>query len=77
MAAGEALTLTDYVPVIETVTIDAGTSTYVWRYSRAGNVLIALYADYDALADGALIPVPDTTDLSGETLYITVTGSRA
>lgn len=43
------------------------TSGYVFQWDNANSKLLAYYADYDAVADGALIQVPDTTDLSGLT----------
>lgn len=43
---------------------------YAFEYDHANAKIIARYADYDAVADGALIQVPDTTNLS------TVTGVR-
>lgn len=74
LAAGESLTLTDYVPVIETVSLDGGASGYVWQYDRTNKKLLA----YEAGADGAALDaVADTTDLSAQTVHITVTGTRA
>lgn len=40
---------------------------YVFKYDRANQKVLAYYADYDAVADGALIQVPNTTDLSSLT----------
>lgn len=44
---------------------------YVFEYvdsaTAADRKIIARYADYDAAADGALIQVPDTTNLSAVT----------
>ena len=74
LAAGEALTLTDYVKTIETITLDGGATGYVWQYDRANNKLLA----FEAGSDGdALDAVADATNLSTHTIYITVTGRRA
>lgn len=43
----------------------AGKEGYGFEWDAAGQKLLAYYADYDAAADGALIQVPNTTDLSG------------
>lgn len=43
---------------------------YVPVYDRANDKLKVYYADYDAVADGALIEVPDTTNLSGTTFNL-------
>lgn len=75
-AAGESLDLTQYVPVIETVLIDAGTGEYNFAYDRTLKVLQAYWADYDATADGGLVPAAGE-DLSGLSIHITVTGTRA
>lgn len=40
---------------------------YVFTWDDANGKIIAYYADYDAVADGALIEVANTTDLSGIT----------
>lgn len=40
---------------------------YIFQYDYTNKKLLAYYADYDAVADGALIQVPNTTDLSGVT----------
>lgn len=74
LAAGEALNLTQYVPVLETVLVDSDPGGYVWSFDRSAAKLLA----YEAGADGAsLDAVADSTDLSGQTLFITVTGTRA
>lgn len=39
-------------------------SGYNFVYDRANQKLLAYYNDYDAVADGAHIQVPDTTNLS-------------
>ena len=42
-------------------------SGYVFEYDYANKLALAYWADYDAGADGALIQVANTTDLSGVT----------
>jgi hypothetical protein len=42
-------------------------SGYVFEYDKDNKKIKAFYADYDASADGALIEVADTADLSGVT----------
>lgn len=46
----------------------ASKSGYVFEYvnsaTAANRKIIAYYSDYDAVADGALIQVPDTTNLA-------------
>lgn len=74
LAAGEALNLTQYVPVLETVLVDSDPGGYVWSYDRSAAKLLA----YEAGADGtSLDAVANSTNLSGQTLFITVTGTRA
>lgn len=43
------------------------TSGYLFQWDNTNSKLLAYYADYDAVADGALIQVPNTTDLSALT----------
>ena len=43
------------------------TSGFVFEYNYSGELLLAYYADYDAVADGALIQVANATDLSSVT----------
>lgn len=40
---------------------------YSFHWDAANQKLLVYYADYDAVADGALIQVPNTTDLSALT----------
>lgn len=51
-------------PIYVAVESDSG---YIFKYDRTNGKIMAYYADYDAVADGALIQVADTTDLSGVT----------
>ena len=74
LAAGESLDLTAYVANVETVHIESDIGGYVWAYDRSAKKVLA----YEAGADGAALDaVADSTDLSGQTLYISVTGGRA
>ena len=78
LAARESLDLTQYVPVIETVTIDSDSGGFVWKYDRANKKLLAYGNPADPnVAVGALSAIPDLTNLSAQTVYITVTGTRA
>ncbi len=65
LAAGEAVTVEDFgltEVLFATVEQKGG---YVWRYDRTNEKLLAYYGDYDPAAAGALVAVPDTTDISG------------
>lgn len=77
LAAGEDLDLTNYVANIESVSIDSDPGGYTWAYDRSAKKLLAYYADYDATSDGALVAVANSVNLSGITVYISVTGGRA
>lgn len=68
---GEAITLADIGYKGLYVAIVLPRLGYVFDYDYTNNKVLAYYSDYDAGADGALIEVPDTTNLS------TVTGVRA
>ena len=82
LAAGEDLDFTTYVgcpSAIRTVTIDGGDSGILWKYNRTTKKLLAYQQTDPADSGGADIPlaaVADATNLSAQTLYITVTGSR-
>lgn len=43
---------------------------YVFRWDNANLKLMAYYSDYDAVADGALIQVPNATDISATATLI-------
>lgn len=49
------------------VLIAQPTSGYAFQWDAANQKLLAYRADYDAVADGPLVQVPDTTDLSAVT----------
>ena len=74
LAAGEALDLTGYVPIIESVTLDGGSTGYVWQYDHTNKKLLAFEAGTDG---AALDAVADATNLSTHTVRITVSGRRA
>lgn len=40
------------------------TDGFVFTWDRTNGKVLAYYADYDAVADGKLIQVPDTTDIN-------------
>ena len=50
----------------EFLLIDANTG-HKLQFDKANQKVMAFYADYDAVADGALIQVPNATDLSAVT----------
>tara|TARA_R110002020_G_scaffold26498_1_gene85774 strand:- start:4205 stop:4552 length:348 start_codon:yes stop_codon:yes gene_type:complete len=85
LAAGEALDLPAETGIgnIETVHIDSDIGGYVWNYDRSAKKLFAYNVagqDQTPTADfaaAALVAVANAVDLSGQTLYITVTGGRA
>jgi hypothetical protein len=60
---GEALAF-GFTPAIVIAEPNLG---YVFQYDYTNKKLLAYYADYDAVADGALIQVANTTNLSGLT----------
>jgi hypothetical protein len=61
--AGESMNLSDYFTKVLGVMF-ANKAGYVFEYDYENSKVKAMYADYDAAADGALIPVPNATDLS-------------
>ena len=64
---GESLTAADLdLDTINFIIVE-NDDGFIFKYNYATSKLLAYYADYDAVADGALIQVADTTDLSGIT----------
>lgn len=61
---GEAMDLSSYFPVALKAVFIENKAGYVFAYDYANKKVLAYYADYDAVADGALIQVANTTDLS-------------
>lgn len=57
---GESITL-PFTPVLVIIEPSAG---YIFQWDYDNKKVKAFYADYDAVADGELIEVADTTDLS-------------
>lgn len=64
LAAGESLTAANFGLTTLMAVICESKGGYVFTYDRANSKLLAYRADYDAVADGALVAVPDTTDIS-------------
>lgn len=64
LAAGEALTAADFGLTTLLAVVPENKAGYVFVYDRANAKLLAYHADYSSSSDGALIPVPDTTDIS-------------
>lgn len=60
LAAGEEMSF-GFTPVAVFIENKGG---YVFEYDYTNSKVLAYYADYDAAADGALIAVIDTTDIS-------------
>lgn len=60
------------VNVDSVVVIDQGTSGYVFSYNQATEKLTVRFADYDAIADGALAAF--TGAIAAQTLYVEVIG---
>ncbi len=60
---GEALDLSAWIKNIHFIQFEPQAG-YVFRYDHTNKKVMAYYADYDAGADGALIQVADTTNLS-------------
>lgn len=69
LAAGEAMSF-GFTPTLVLIENKGG---IVFEYDYTNSKMLAYYADYDAVADGALIVVPDTTNLSvicADTRYV-------
>lgn len=73
LAAGEVIAITG-MERIEALLVYDGGGGYVWRFTTADQKLLAYYGDYSEAADGALVAVPDTTDLSALDLYAVALG---
>lgn len=54
------------------IVVDKGTSGYVFSFDRANSKLIVQFADYDAIADGALIAY--TGAIAAQSLEVEVIG---
>jgi len=77
VTGGEAFDISKYIPdtagIILAVLVPEDTQGYVIKYiqdtnrTASGGKLKAYYADYDAVADGALIEVANGVDLSALT----------
>lgn len=65
VTGGEAITANQAgLSRIDDVNIMSTSGGYVAAWDQTNLKFIAYYADYDAVGDGALIQVPNTTDLS-------------
>lgn len=53
--------------------VDQGTSGYVFNYDQSEKKLVILHADYDAVADGALIQA-STVAIAAQTIEVEVIG---
>lgn len=65
LAAGEALVAADFGLTTLLAVLCESKGGYVFTYDRANGKLRAYYGDNNNASDGALIAVPDTTDISG------------
>ena len=62
---GEAVTAAQLgLSYVDHVSCSTNTG-HVAQYDKANAKIILYYCDYNAVADGALIEVPNTTDVSG------------
>ena len=64
---GESFDVSNFFPKGVVAVIPSPKSGYVFEYDSDDEKLLAYYADYDAVDDGALIEVANTTDLSSIT----------
>ena len=64
---GESFDVSNFFPKGVVAVIPSPKSGYVFEYDSDDEKLLAYYADYDAVDDGALIEVADTTDLAAIT----------
>ena len=72
---GEAVTAAQLgLGSIETLVLNQAEDGYVFHWDASAETIIAYYADYDAVADGALIEVASTTDLSSVVIEFVATG---
>lgn len=75
---GEALSKADLNVDLELDFVLAiSNSGYSFEYDETNEKLLAYWADYDAVADGALIEVADTTNLSAVTNVLVVTVGKS
>ena len=64
---GESFDVSNFFPKGVVAVIPSPKSGYVFEYDSDDEKLLAYYADYDAVDDGALIEVAETTDLAAIT----------
>lgn len=73
---GESLTASDLgLTTIDHVSPGVSTGGYVTVYDHTNSKLLALYGDNNNAADGPLIDVASTTDLSAVVVRVQVTGN--
>lgn len=68
---GDAITAADFgLSRLDYLVFSAGgEGGYVFAYDVSAGKIMAFYADYDAVADGALIQVAAAVDLSGSVVH--------
>ena len=72
---GEAITANQMgLNSLDFVIAANATGGFVARFDEANMKILMYYADYDAVADGALIQVPNETDIATADVYITAVG---
>lgn len=76
LAAGEVYTARAFgMGYVSSIIPDGVPSGYGVKADYTNKKILAYYADYDAVADGALIAVPDGTDLSAVSFRARVRGT--
>src|SRR5688572_19871014 len=71
LATGEVIAIADsqHDVTIERInSLWGGGGGYVLQFDKQNQEAMLYRADYDAVADGPLVAVPDTTDLSAQTI---------
>jgi len=56
------------------INFNQGEDGYVFHWDSVAQTIVAYYADYDAVADGALIEVANAVDLSAVVVEVEVIG---
>ncbi len=71
---GEAVTAAQLGLATVDVAMCTSNTGHVAQYDKANAKIKLYYADYDAVADGALIEVPNTTDVSAVVVTVMAFG---
>lgn len=71
---GEAITAAQLGLSFVDAALCSSSTGHIARYDKTNAKIKMFYADYDAVADGALIEVPNTTDLSAVTVTVVAYG---